>query len=129
MTEKEHLPQPNIAVISIGGGHHPTRFERLILECDHLQVGHIIPSYFLKYDDEDAAKSGATPVEGGWKKTILEAISSTRIAYPDSQIWAFLDWKSLRGWQKPPLIALLEENGIMWGKRASDFPVISEVDA
>jgi len=118
-----------VAVVSIGGGHHPHRFERLILECEHLLAGHIIPSYFLKYGNEAAARAGDEVADGHWKHTVTEAIESTRRAFPDAEVWVFLDWKSLRGWQKPPLLALLDELGVPWGKRANDFPSGGEMHA
>ena len=57
---------------------------------------------------------------GTWKQAILSAYNSTKKANPNSEVWAYLDRKSFKGWQRNAIKNYLDENNIPLG-RTDDF--------
>jgi D-aminoacyl-tRNA deacylase len=80
---------PAKAVIGIGGPHYNSRFTRVALEAD-LAFGHIIPKYTLRSIDLEIIKQCL--------ERTLEKVGL-----------AVLDWKGIRGRNKPTLVNLLKE--------------------
>ena len=57
---------------------------------------------------------------GNWKKAIDSVIDSTRKAFPGGEIWAYMDRKSFKGWQRQSIKRYLEQINIPLG-RTRDF--------
>lgn len=84
------------AVLGIGGQHYNAKFTRLALE-ENVVFGHMIPKYALPYVDSEIIKQCIA-------KT-LERVESV-----------LLDWKGIKGEDKPSLLQSLDEIGIPFSK-------------
>ena len=58
------------------------------------------------------ATNNDTWVAWNWKESASAAIEATRAAFPGGEIFAHLDKKSFRGWQRSSLVNFLEENEV-----------------
>lgn len=88
---------PSKSVIGIGGPHYNRKFTRIALE-NNVSFGHIIPKYAIPNVDSEI-------LEQCIEKTLEEVES------------AVLDWKGIRGEDKPKLTEMLKKAGIPF-KRA-----------
>jgi D-aminoacyl-tRNA deacylase len=84
------------AVLGIGGPHYNQRFTRMTLE-DEAIFGHIIPKYAVQWADAE----------------ILSQCVERTLEKVDC---AILDWKGIRGKDKPKLLAALREIGLPYKK-------------
>jgi D-aminoacyl-tRNA deacylase len=84
------------AVLGIGGPHYNQRFTKMALE-DELIFGHIIPKYAVQWVDAE----------------ILSQCVERTLEKVDS---AILDWKGIRGKDKPKLLTSLREIGLQYKK-------------
>ena len=91
-------------MIGFGGGHYAPRHKAVILNSD-INIGHIIANYSLIFDQKDDSVFPSGP----WSKCIQSAVDSTRISFPQSKIFAHLDRKSFKGWERSAILQRLEE--------------------
>jgi D-aminoacyl-tRNA deacylase len=84
------------AVLGIGGQHYNAKFTRLALE-ENVAFGHMIPKYALPYVDSKIIKQCIAQT--------LERVESV-----------LLDWKGIKGEDKPTLLQSLREIGIPFSK-------------
>jgi D-aminoacyl-tRNA deacylase len=85
------------ATLGIGGTHYNARFTRMALE-NELAFGHIIPKYAVSKVDS----------------TILKQCMERTMEKVETVI---LDWKGIKGEDKPSLVNMLTEGGIHFEKR------------
>ncbi|MAH99157.1 MAG: hypothetical protein CMA12_07460 [Euryarchaeota archaeon] len=104
-------------MIGFGGGHYAPRHKAVISESD-VWLGHILASYSLIFEK---------PIEGDypsgvWQHSVKSAVESTRIAFPGGNVFAHLDRKSFKSWQRNAISKLLSELGvpILRGKQITD---------
>jgi len=83
-------------VLGIGGTHYNSKFTQMALESD-TAFGHMIPKYALPHTNAD---------------TLKQCIERTM----EKVDHAVLDWKGIKGENKQPLIAMLEEAGLEYEK-------------
>jgi len=88
-------------MIGLGGGHYAPRHSDIAIRSG-LPFGHLLANYALIFDD----KNKESPT-GPWRHSLLEAIEKTRVAFPGGTIFAHLDRKSFKGWQRNAIIAEL----------------------
>lgn len=86
----------NKAVLGIGGTHYNQRFTRMSLE-DEAVFGHMIPKYAVPLVDAEMLRQCV-------EKT-LEKVD-----------YAVLDWKGIKGADKPQLLKLLKQAGLPYKK-------------
>ena len=105
-------------VVGIGGGHYAPFIGRLAAH-EGIWMGHMVANHSLPFikPDEDSWN----PLEdelplGSWRQAIDSAVESTLRAFPGGQIWAYLDRKSFKGWQRQSIRRHLEERGIPIGR-------------
>jgi D-aminoacyl-tRNA deacylase len=84
------------AVLGIGGTHYPQRFTRMALDGEAV-FGHMIPKYAVPLVDAEMLRQCV-------EKTV-EKVEC-----------AFLDWKGIKGADKPNLLAALQEIGLSYKK-------------
>jgi D-aminoacyl-tRNA deacylase len=84
------------AVLGIGGPHYNMRFTRMALK-DEVAFGHIAPKYAIPYLDLEILRQCV-------EKT-LEKVE-----------YAVLDWKGIKGENKPKLVEMLEKGNITFKK-------------
>jgi D-aminoacyl-tRNA deacylase len=84
------------AVLGIGGPHYNQRFTKMALEGESI-FGHIIPKYAVQWVDAEILSQCV--------KRTLEKVEC-----------AILDWKGIRGLDKPKLLAALVEIGLQFKK-------------
>jgi D-aminoacyl-tRNA deacylase len=84
------------AVLGIGGPHYNAKFTRIALESE-TAFGHMIPKYALPYADAEVLKQCV-------EKT-LEKVEC-----------AFLDWKGIKGEDKPKILEMLDDAGLRFEK-------------
>ena len=94
-------------MIGFGGGHYAPRHKSVILNSE-INIGHIIANYSLVFEPP---KNSEIP-SGPWSECIQSAVESTRISFPKSKIFAHLDRKSFKGWERSAITQKLEELGI-----------------
>ena len=94
-------------MIGFGGGHYAPRHRAIILESN-FYLGHVIANYSLSFDDVDS--SGV--ISGPWIDAIVNTVESTKLSFPNNNIFAHLDRKSFKGWQRSAIIQKLDELGI-----------------
>ena len=94
-------------MIGFGGGHYAPRHKAVILNSD-INIGHIIANYALIFEQKDNSVFPSGP----WSKCIQSAVDSTRISFPQSKIFAHLDRKSFKGWERSAILQRLEELGV-----------------
>ena len=90
-------------MIGFGGGHYAPRHKAIILNSN-LNLGHVIANYSLTFDHPDSKEP--------WSSSVVAAVKSTQISFPNSNIFAHLDRKSFKGWQRTAIIQKLDELGI-----------------
>jgi len=92
-------------MVGFGGGHYAPR-HKAVVESGNFWLGHVLANYSLRFEanEEDPGEPG-----GNWKESVSNAIDATRAAFPGGEIFAHLDRKSFRGWQRSSLVAYLEE--------------------
>jgi len=79
------------AVVGIGGPHYNSRFTRMALEKE-LAFGHMIPKYAVSQVDSNILRQCV--------ERTMEKVETV-----------ILDWKGIRGEDKPPLVNMLAETG------------------
>jgi D-aminoacyl-tRNA deacylase len=94
-------------MIGFGGGHYAPRHKAIILNSN-FYLGHVIANYSLIFDDNDPSEKPT----GTWINCIVKTVESTRISFPNNNIFAHLDRKSFKGWQRSAIIEKLAELGI-----------------
>ena len=94
-------------MIGFGGGHYAPRHKSIILNSN-VYLGHVIANYSLIFDDNDSSEKPTGP----WINCIVNTVESTRISFPNNAIFAHLDRKSFKGWQRSAIIEKLGELGI-----------------
>lgn len=94
-------------MIGFGGGHYAPRHKAVILNSD-INVGHIIANYSLIFEQNNESENPSGP----WSECIQSAVDSTRISFPQSKIFAHLDRKSFKGWQRSAIIQKLGNLGV-----------------
>ncbi len=94
-------------MIGFGGGHYAPRHKSVILNSE-INIGHIIANYSLVFEPS----KGSEIPSGPWSECIQSAVDSTRISFPKSKIFAHLDRKSFKGWERSAITQKLEELGI-----------------
>ena len=88
-------------MIGLGGGHYAPRHSDIAIRSG-LPFGHLLANYALIFDEENKEFPS-----GPWRHSLLEAIEKTRVAFPGGTIFAHLDRKSFKGWQRNAIIAEL----------------------
>ncbi|XP_047332524.1 D-aminoacyl-tRNA deacylase-like isoform X2 [Impatiens glandulifera] len=113
----------NKVLLGIGGGHYVPRHMDIVMK-DGVWVGHLLSGYSLTMEEEDVHKSeGKTSTDsvgGTWRQAIKVALETTKSAFPEGEVLAHLDKKSLKGWQKQAITKFLVELNVNIGK-PSDF--------
>ena len=94
-------------MIGFGGGHYAPRHKAIILESN-FYLGHVIANYSLSFDELDSSEE----ISGPWIDAVVNAVESTKISFPNNTIFAHLDRKSFKGWQRSAIIQKLDEIGI-----------------
>ena len=94
-------------MVGFGGGHYAPRHKAVILNSD-INIGHIIANYSLIFEQKDDSVFPSGP----WSKCIQSAVDSTRISFPQNKIFAHLDRKSFKGWERSAILQRLEELGV-----------------
>ena len=94
-------------MIGFGGGHYAPRHKAIILNSN-VNLGHVIANYSLTFDGPDSSGNPS----GTWSSSITAAVESTKISFPNSNVFAHLDRKSFKGWQRSAIIQKLDELGI-----------------
>ena len=94
-------------MIGFGGGHYAPRHKAIILESN-FYLGHVIANYSLSFDELDSSEE----ISGPWVDAVVNAVESTKISFPNNNIFAHLDRKSFKGWQRSAIIKKLDEIGI-----------------
>ena len=94
-------------MIGVGGGHYAPRHRSVIHE-NNFWFSHLLANYSLLFDD---------PVEGElpggiWQHALEITVDATRRAFPNGDIFAHLDRKSFKGWQRLAIIEKLAELGV-----------------
>ncbi|MEM3578244.1 MAG: D-aminoacyl-tRNA deacylase [Candidatus Bathyarchaeia archaeon] len=84
------------AVLGIGGPHYNAKFTRIAIESE-IAFGHIIPKYAIPQVDSEILKQCV-------EKTFEKAE------------YAVLDWKGIKGEDKPKVVQLLDEVGLRYEK-------------
>jgi len=90
-------------MVGLGGGHYAPRHKAVITQSG-VWVGHILANYALVFDQP--REEGQMPM-GPWKNSVAVAIESTREAFPGGNVFAHLDRKSFKGWQRQAILSLL----------------------
>ena len=94
-------------MIGFGGGHYAPRHKAIILNSN-FYLGHVIANYSLIFDNNNPSEKPTGP----WINCIVKTVESTRISFPNNNIFAHLDRKSFKGWQRSAIIEKLAELGI-----------------
>jgi D-aminoacyl-tRNA deacylase len=94
-------------MLCLGGGHYAPRHQSIVSQTN-LWLGHILANYSLVFDDAIEGK-GST---GNWKNSVENSLKATVEAFPGGEIFAHLDRKSFKGWQRTALIEFLDERNI-----------------
>jgi len=92
-------------MIGLGGGHYAPRHRAVISQSD-VWVGHLLANYALSFDQQIVGEGLPT---GPWRHAVTTAIESMRAAFPGGRVFAHLDRKSFKGWQRQALASLLSE--------------------
>lgn len=91
-------------MIGLGGGHYAPR-HKAVLSGTNLWAGHLLANYALPFETPE---DGQEP-SGAWRHSIQASVESTRTAFPGGNLFAHLDRKSFKGWQRTAILSLLEE--------------------
>lgn len=104
----ESKNQGEYVMITLGGGHYAPR-GNLVARTKNAWIGHMLANHSLPFEQDEHGN----PIRGGaWELSIIEAIRSTRAAFPGCKIVASMDKKSFRGWQRQAVRDLMEELNI-----------------
>jgi len=95
-------------LLGIGGGHYAPRHKSVIRDSE-VWAGHIIASYALSFDDPG---DGQEKSFSSWKHVLRKALDSTIQAFPGGEVFAHLDRKSFKAWQRTAIIEELGTLGI-----------------
>ncbi len=114
--------KPCKVAVGIGGGHYAPFIGRLAAH-EGIWLGHMVGGHSLPMDKPEDESwdplTGELPA-GNWRQAINSAIESTRLAFPKGEIWAYMDRKSFKGWQRQSIKRHLQDIGIPLG-RTRDF--------
>jgi len=117
---QEHHSQK--VIVGIGGGHYAPFIGRLASN-EGIWLGHICANHSLPMirptNPEWNPLTDRLP-EGNWVQSIDSAIKSTRISFPNADLWVYLDKKSFKGWQRQAIRRHLGAQSIPIG-RTIDF--------
>ena len=91
-------------MIGLGGGHYAPR-HKAVLSGSELWAGHLLANYALPFEEP----SDGGPPGGTWRHSIEVSVRATRSAFPGANLFAHLDRKSFKAWQRNAIMALLEE--------------------
>ena len=105
LAEGEWLGEGDV-MVGFGGGHYAPRHSDVAIRSG-IPFGHLIANYALIFDDQNTESTS-----GPWRHSLHEAIEKTRIAFPGGTIFAHLDRKSFKGWQRNAIIAELSSLGV-----------------
>jgi D-aminoacyl-tRNA deacylase len=94
-------------MLCLGGGHYAPRHKSIISQTE-LWLGHILANYSLIFDEY----SENNETTGTWKNSLKKSLKATQIAYPGGDIFAHLDRKSFKSWQRNAIIIFLESQNI-----------------
>ena len=97
-------PGEGDVMIGLGGGHYAPRHKAIISETK-VWVGHILANYAIVFESQEESSSPPGP----WEHSVRTAVESTREAFPGGSVFAHLDRKSFKGWQRQALHSLLLE--------------------
>ena len=101
-------------MIGFGGGHYAPRHSDVIIRSG-LPFGHLLANYALVFDEQ--TDQGPT---GPWRHSLFEAVEKTRQAFPGGRVFAHLDRKSFKGWQRTAIAEELANLGVEV-RRGRDF--------
>lgn len=93
-------------MVGFGGGHYAPRHSDVIIRSG-LPFGHLIANYALVFDEQ--TDQGPT---GPWRHSLREAVEKTRQAFPGGSVFAHLDRKSFKGWQRTAIAEELASLGV-----------------
>ncbi|BBN04088.1 D-aminoacyl-tRNA deacylase [Marchantia polymorpha subsp. ruderalis] len=110
-------------LVGLGGGHYAPRHMDVV-QKEGVWVGHLLSGYSMPMveptKEAGAPKSKSAvdhnDVGGSWKEAISEAVQTTRAAFPDGEVMAHLDSKSLKSWQRNAITWFLAQERIPIGK-------------
>ena len=85
-----------LVLVTLGGGHYAPRANKLAL-LDGVWLGHMLATYALPF--EKSEQEGTLP-GGTWSQSISQALSATKVAFPNGKIICSMDKKAFRGWQR-----------------------------
>ncbi|CAI8248685.1 MAG: Uncharacterised protein [Methanobacteriota archaeon] len=105
-------------VFCLGGGHYAPQPMRL--SDKGVVIGHMLANYALTMEKNEGEITSDNLPNGPWKQAIMAAYNSTKVANPNSEIWAYIDRKSFKGWQRNAIIHFLNLQNIPYG-RTADF--------
>jgi len=91
-------------MIGLGGGHYAPR-HKAVIHSSNVWVGHILANYAIVFEEND----GSPRPPGAWAHSVRTAVESTRSAFPGGNVFAHLDRKSFKSWQRQALSDLLVE--------------------
>ena len=91
-------------MVGLGGGHYAPRHKAIISETE-VWVGHILANYSIVFEEPEES----LPPSGPWEHSVRTAVESTRAAFPGGNVFAHLDRKSFKAWQRQALSSLLSE--------------------
>jgi len=90
-------------MIGLGGGHYAPR-HRAVISSSNVWVGHILANYAIVFEEQEGVRPS-----GPWVHAVRTAVDSTRAAFPGGNVFAHLDRKSFKSWQRQALLDLLDE--------------------
>ncbi|CAM6093405.1 unnamed protein product [Calypogeia fissa] len=117
-------------LIGLGGGHYAPRHMDVV-QKEGVWVGHLLSNYSLPMEEPDVpikpnlkGDSDAiySRIGGSWKEAISEAVMTTRSAFPDGDVVAHIDSKSLNSWQRNAITWFLAREHIPLGKSGDFIP-------
>jgi D-aminoacyl-tRNA deacylase len=91
-------------MIGLGGGHYAPRHKAVLSESE-LWAGHILANYALPFEEPDGDSAPA----GAWRHSLEVSVRATREAFPGGNLFAHLDRKSFKAWQRSAILELLSE--------------------
>ena len=105
LAEGEWLGEGDV-LVGFGGGHYAPRHSDVAIRSG-IPFGHLIANYALIFDEQNTESPS-----GPWRHSLHEAIEKTRIAFPGGTIFAHLDRKSFKAWQRNAITAELSSLGV-----------------
>lgn len=98
-------------VVGLGGGHYAPRFNDLLRQRRDVDLGHLLGSHSLHFP------------HGQWQKAVMEAVNSTRRAYPGRKVEAYIDRKAFKGGDRQKLTDFLDAEGVKWSFKPEELGV------